>query len=108
MKFLKYSQFTLQSYFLNGNMKIDDMRKIFLFRVRMCKFSANFPGNNNCRLCPLCSNHPDKQELISDCEIIRNKFINVKEIVKTVYSENVTEEMGLNLVNIIRFREENS
>ena len=74
----------------------------------MCKFSANFPSNNNCRLCPLCSSHPDKQELISDCETLRRTFKNLKEIVKTVYSENVTEEMGISLVKVLSFIEENS
>ena len=75
------------------------MRTIFLFRVRKCKFSANFIGNNTCRLCPLCSNHPDKQELMSDCKTLRRKFKNLKEIVKTEKEsvKTVTEVMGLSL-----------
>ena len=71
-----------------------------MFRVGMSKFGGNFRGKEACQLCGLCFSHPDIQEFLASCYVIRNRFKNSTEIIEGIYRETVTDEDARSLVII--------
>ena len=106
MKNLEYSSFELRSYFKLTGFTAPEMRKIFLFRVGMSKFWGNFRGNEASRLCALCHSHPDLQEFLSNCYVIKSQFKDSKQTISGIYREVVTDEDARSLVKILEYREE--
>ena len=104
VKHLKHDKLYIQSYFTHRNLKVHELRQVFLFRVRMIDFWGNYRGNEKSRLCPVCKCHPDKQELMIRCPKIKEIFKNGEQIVTNIDGRNVTEENARNLVNILDFR----
>ena len=102
---LNYHSLETQSYFRREQLTKMDARTIFLFRTRMCDFWGNFRGTENGRLCPLCRNHPDKQELIAECSVVKSEFGSLHSIMQKVYSNDVRTEDAKYLVKVIQYRE---
>ena len=108
MKSLMYTDLKTQDFYLSSELSADEVRSVFLFRVHMCQFSANFRGTSACDTCLLCRNHPDSQEWLPECKEIRKQFgdLNIREIIQNVYSECVRPESVRSLIQILRYREE--
>ena len=97
----------LQSYLTLKNIHIDDLRMIFLYRVRMLKFSENYRGTVNDSRCPICVNHVDSQNLLTSCSPL-TKQIDAEEMTKhieNIYTEDVTEGSVKLLVEVLKIRE---
>ena len=105
LKYLKYSCLESQEYFRRESLTKQDARIIFLFRTRMYDFWGNFRGTEICRLCPLCQNHPDKQELLAECSAVKSKFGSIQMVLQNVYSQNVRTDEAKILVEVLQFRE---
>ena len=71
----------------------------------MYDFWGNFRGTEICRLCPLCQNHPDKQELLAECSAVKSKFGSIQMVLQNVYSQNVRTDEAKILVEVLQFRE---
>ena len=106
MNNLKYSTLELQSYFKLRGLSVQEMRRVFLFRVGMSKFWGNFRGKEASQLCGLCFSHPDIQEFLASCYVISNRFKNSTEIIEGIYRETVTDEDARSLVIILEYRDE--
>ena len=68
IKSLMYTDLRTQDFYLSSELSTDEARSVFLFRVHMCQFSANFRGTSACDTCLLCRNHPDSQEWLPECK----------------------------------------
>ena len=103
---LTYHDLKLQSYLTLKNIHIDDLRMIFLYRVRMLKFSENYRGTVNDSRCPICVNHVDSQNLLTSCSPL-TKQIDAEEMTKhieNIYTEDVTEGSVKLLVEVLKIR----
>ena len=58
-----YDSLSMQSYFSLDNLKIEEKKTIFRYRVRMENFGENYRGGLSLIKCPLCKLHPDNQEM---------------------------------------------
>ena len=102
---LNYHSLETQSYFRREQLTKLDARTIFLFRTRMCDFWGNYRGTESGRLCPLCRNHPDKQELIAECSVVKSEFGSLHSILQNVYSKDVRTEDAKCMVKVLQYRE---
>ena len=105
MKSLIYKELKPQSYLSLAGIKVEEVRNIFRFRVRMAPFGENFRGFKDKSMCPLCENHLDDQKLSFQCEAIKEK----KEIVldiNNIYDENIEIETARKLTEMLRIREQ--
>ena len=60
MENLKFLELKRQTYFNLQHLRVEDMRNVFRFRVRMARFGHNYRGNRDNVGCPLCASHFDK------------------------------------------------
>ena len=105
LKQLHYRSLKLQNYLKLDYLTVNEMRTIFSFRVRMCNFNGNYRSKDDCRACPICSMHPDKQELLAECSEIKKKFENASDIIKNIYTEDFTADDIRKLGKMLDFRE---
>ena len=71
----------------------------------MSQFWGNFKGKEGSRLCTLCKSHPDIQDLFPFCYEIAKIFRNCDEIVQNVYSENVSDDCAMKLVQMLELND---
>ena len=102
---LQYSSLETQSYVTSQELTIEEVRQVFRFRVRMSNFWGNYRSNEGSRLCPMCKNHPDKQEMLSECLVIKVNFKEPQRVLQNVYSQCVTTESAKLVVKMLEFRE---
>ena len=102
---LQYSSLETQSYVTSQELTIEEVRQVFRFRVRMSNFWGNYRSNEGSRLCPMCKNHPDKQEMLSECLVIKVNFKEPQKVLQNVYSQCVTTESAKLVVKMLEFRE---
>ena len=105
MRNLNYSNLEIQEYFTRGHLSKWDAHQIFLYRTRMISFWGNFRTGSS-RLCPLCLEHPDTQELFSECAVMKNEYGEFKYLTKSIFSNSYEMEEVKNLVKILKFRED--
>ena len=107
MNNLSYSELQLQSYFTLPELSIAEMRRIFLFRVRMNQFADNFRGVLSIsRLCPMCNLHNDNQNLLAKCKSITEQFKgSIQSELNDIYSERIVISSAKKLIEVLRFRE---
>ena len=89
MENVKYSELKRQTYFNQPNLRIEDMRNVFRFRVRMARFGHNYRGKRENVDCPLCASHLDRQSLSFQCREITSR-IEIQCNMDDIYCENVT------------------
>ena len=70
----------------------------------MTKVSGNYKGKEGVSQCPLCGLHPDVQELLTNCEIIKEK-IDINVDILNIFNENITFEDAKTVSKIIEIRE---
>ena len=63
-----------QSYFFIDGLRIEEIQNVFKFRTRMAKIGGNYRGKEGVNKCPLCDEHLDVQEMLTSCEVLRNKL----------------------------------
>ena len=105
LKQLHYRSLKLQNYLQLEYLTVHEMRTIFSFRVRMYNFNGNYRSKDDCRACPICSMHPDKQELLAECSEIKKKFENASDIIKNIYTEDFTADDIRTLGKMLDLRE---
>ena len=104
MSKLTYSELKLQSYFSIPGINIQQVRNMFKFRVRMAEVGENFRGKSARVACPLCSNHLDNQEMLFQCEVIREK-VDIKFGLEDVYKDDIKIEVAEEISEIMKTRE---
>ena len=104
MRNLNYLSLEIQEYFTRGHLSKWDAHRIFLYRTRMIFFWGNFRTGSS-RLCPLCLEHPDTQELFTECSVMRNEYGEFKYLAKSIFSNSYKTEEVKNFVKILTFRE---
>ena len=70
----------------------------------MSKYSENYRGNNGHRLCELCNQHLDSQEMSFNCKIIK-QHVKITHLFSEVFSSNVQAELGKTLCEIDKVRD---
>ena len=105
MKNIVYDELKIQSYFTNAEISTEKAKIIFKYRTRMLKFAENYRGEANNVMCPLCNLHPDSQDMIEQCKIVKEKFTKPEKC-KQIYKENVAVEDAKLLTDIIKLRTE--
>ena len=106
MSNLQYSSLDIQSYFTSSQLKQEDKRTIFRYRVKMARYGENFRGGANSIPCPLCKNHLDNQEMSFICPIIK-KEIDIKGNSSDIYKENIHQDSIETILKISSFRKRN-
>ena len=106
MYHLIYSSFQIQKYFTRANLHIDEIRTVFLFRVRMLRFWGNFRGSTTSRLCPMCKKHPDKQSLFFQCKVVQEHWKPTQNEIENIHSEDISKVNAKQLVQIVNIRED--
>ena len=99
-----YESIRLQNYFTRTALSNDRKKMIFKFRTRMSDFGENYKRGGDQAYCPMCGDHPDKQELSYLCKVIQNR-VNIKGSFDVTYGENVTIETVELLEKIMEIRE---
>jgi len=75
--------------------------------VRMAQFAENFRGHDVTPLCPLCKKHIDSQELIAECEVIRNEFKeDISPYIENLYTQHINIESIRKVLKVLNFRKE--
>ena len=100
---VRYDNLKMQSYLLSSELKLEEKRTLFKYRVRMAKFGENFRGGARSIPCPLCNTHLDKQEMSFDCPSIR-KEIDVKGNISDIYEEEIDTDTIQTILKIANFR----
>ena len=106
MSNLQYSSLDIQSYFTSSQLKQEDKRTIFRYRVKMARYGENFRGGANSFPCPLCKTHLDNQEMSFTCPIIK-KEIDIKGNSSDIYKENIHQDSIETILKISSFRKRN-
>ena len=101
---LSYTELKLQSYFTLPGIKIEEVRKIFRFRVHMSQFGENFRGNSERVICPLCESHLDNQAMSMQCPVLKEKS-KIEHKLKDIYSDDVPLEVAQSLTRMLKIRE---
>ena len=109
MKKLDYTDLEIQNYFLETNLKPDEIRTIFKYRTRMEKFGENFRAGKDRIMCPMCNSHLDNQELSLQCPVL--KTANIPEVhncdMEEIYKHNISTATIKTIYRITQFRKEN-
>ena len=93
MNNLEYKELKTQNYFFINGLKIEEIQNVFKFRTRMTKIGGNYKGKEGVNKCPLCDEHMDVQEMLINCEPLRNKLeVDDTKDISDIYSEEVTLE----------------
>ena len=101
MENLKFLELKRQTYFNLQHLRVEDMRNVFRFRVRMARFGHNYRGNRDNVGCPLCASHLDKQHLVFQCKEIISRIM-IQCNTNDVYCDNVTMETDKTLTEIMK------
>ena len=101
---LHYPELKPQEYLTSANTRIEIVRNIFRYRVRMAPFGENFRGGEDHVMCPLCMKHWDSQAMSFQCEVMKSKLDNKCDM-KDILSENVTVETGKTITRMLKIRE---
>ena len=105
MENIYYSEIKPQKYFSLENAKIEEVRNIFRYRVRMAPFWGNYKGNKEYEVCPLCQNHADIQSLSFDCEYLKQK-VEINCDMSDILTDNVTLDTARTVTEMLRARED--
>ena len=105
MENIYYSEIKPQRYFSLENAKIEEVRNIFRYRVRMAPFWGNYKGNKEYEVCPLCQNHADIQSRSFDCEYLKQK-VEINCDMSDILTDNVTLDTARTVTEMLRARED--
>ena len=99
-----YSELKMQEYLKLKNMSAFEAKEIFSYRTRSANYSANYPGSDGLKPCPLCYLHLDCQPMAFQCpEIIKNVTISGKY--SEIFSSDVPGEVAKTVTKIQKFRD---
>ena len=101
---LYYPELKPQEYLTSANTRVEIIRNIFKFRVRMAPFGENLRGGENHVMCPLCLKHWDSQVMSFQCEVLKDKM-NIDCDMTDILSEKVTVENGKTITRMLKVRE---
>ena len=87
------------------NARIDQIRNIFRFRVRMARYGENYRGYEDHVMCPLCNKHFDSQQLSFQCEFFKDK-LDIKCDMSDLYRDDITLETAQTIDKMMKLREE--
>ena len=94
----------MQEYLKLKNMSAFEAKQIFSYRTRSANYSANYPGSDGLKPCPLCYLHLDCQPMAFQCpEIIKNVTISGKY--SEIFSSDVPGEVAKTVTKIQKFRD---
>ena len=103
MKNLQYSDLKIQPYLKINRLSLPVKRLLFKWRTRMAKFGGNYRGGMETPLCPLCESHLDNQMESNNCPNIK-KQIKVKEDLRDIFSDNITNSTIETIIQIDELR----
>ena len=103
MKNLHYNSLNIQSYFTSEELKQEEKRTIFRYRVRMANYGENYRGGAYSTTCPLCHLHLDNQEMSFQCPIIRN-MIAIEGNISDIYKEDIKKQTIKTILKITNYR----
>ena len=87
-KHIGYTEFKLQSYFMNQDIDIKIIRNVFKFRNRMLDFGQHFRGNREYLPCIFgCLNESDCQTHMFSCEKVCEQNTYSMEYYSQLYKE---------------------
>ena len=99
-----YSEMKPQKYLTLENIRIEQVRNIFRYRVRMAPFWGNFKGNKDFEVCPLCGKHADLQSLSFQCEFFKTKVV-INCDMSDIHTNNVTLDTARTITEMLKARE---
>ena len=105
MNNVEYKNLKIQPYFNEDSINTNDARQIFRYRTRMLKFKENFKGNEEDNSCPLCKNHPDDQNKIEFCNVLKEKIGDVSKC-KLLYTDTTNKEAYELITKVMDIRKE--
>ena len=103
MSNLNYKSLETQSYFSSSELKQEEKRTIFRYRVRMERYGENFRGGTSSINCPLCETHLDNQDMSFKCPKIKN-HIDIQGNMSDVYKEHIPKDSIKTILQIAKYR----
>ena len=104
MKNLYYPELNLQSYLKLNELNVDECKTILLWRLRMAKFGANYGDKS--KLCPLCSEHEDSQEMFyKQCKVVK-EAVEITSNYEAFFSGNPTKKLVGTIKKLMKLRED--
>ena len=101
---LWFGEVKMQSYLKTNKFTVQEAQTVFSFRTRMAKFSENYRENNGPVTCPLWHLHLDSQQMAFQCQIVKAN-VKLAGHHDSIYSDNISKEIGTTLRNISQFRQ---
>ena len=101
---INYTELKAQKYLTLENIKAEEVRNLFRFRVRMAPFGENFKGDREHVICPLCGNHWDSQAMSFQCEYITSRT-NIMCDMADIYTDDINLETARTVTEMLRIRE---
>ena len=100
---LFYTELKMQDYLRLKNMSSAEAKAIFSYRTRSAKYSANYPGTDGLKPCPLCFIHLDCQPMALQCPVIKDDVtINIKY--SDIFDCDVSSNAAKTVTAIEKFR----
>ena len=104
MKNLYYPELNLQSYLKLNELNVDECKTILLWRLRMAKFGANYGDKS--KLCPLCSEHEDSQEMFYKQCSVAKEAVEITSKYEEIFSGNPSKKLIGTIKKLTKLRED--
>ena len=101
---LQYERLEIQKYLIEASTR--DAKTVLKYRLGMGDFSGNFKGDGPVKLCPLCAEHDDLQNLIFQCPVVRNLQQNESVHYDELFGSEISATLVEKLNKIERIRTE--
>ena len=105
MEKLVYTEIKAQKYLTLENIRVEQVRNIFRYRVRMAPYEENFKGDREHVICPLCGNHWDSQSMSFQCKYLKEK-VEIGCDMTDIYTDDITLDTARTITDMLRARKE--
>ena len=99
---LQYEKLGMQKYLIEASTR--DAKTVIKYRLGMGDFSGNYKGDSPVKLCPLCAEHDDVQDLIFQCHVVRNLQMNENVHYDELFGSEISATLIEKLNKIERIR----
>ena len=100
---LFYPELKMQEYLRLGKMSAFQAKEIFSYRTRSAQYSANYPGSDGLKPCPLCFLHLDCQPMTFQCPLIKEN-VTIKGKYSDIFQSDVSSDIAKTIQSIQEFR----
>ena len=93
----------MQEYLRLGKMSAFQAKEIFSYRTRSAQYSANYPGSDGLKPCPLCFLHLDCQPMTFQCPLIKEN-VTIKGKYSDIFQSDVSSDIAKTIQSIQEFK----